>query len=990
MAKLRSALWAFVAMLLVHASLCSAQGVQTGTIRGGVRDQQDLPVPGVTVTVTSPALQGPRTAVTDTGGNFTVAALPAGQYQVAFELSGFAPLSRQTTVPLGLTVELNAVLRPGQVAEAVQVVAELPGPIATPVVGANFRHEEIENLATARTLEGIAQLAPAVTENTTNTNQIVIHGGFAFDNIFMINGVDVNDNLFATPNNLFIEDAIEETQVLTSGISAEYGRFTGGVINAITKSGGNRFSGTGRINFFNPAWTTETPFEESRGTKHVDAVNRKYETTFGGPIERDRLWFFLAGRYVKAQNQVTLMQTGIGLTSVDQNKRGEIKLTGKLRTNDTIQGGFFNDPRKRTNNSGFQSAVIDPRSEVDRENPNSYYYTNYHGVLGQNWLTEAQFSQRHLGFNKDGGTSTDIIDSPFFALNCACVYNAPYFDANDPQERNNRQLTGNVTGFWNGAGRHQSKGGYEFFRSQIKGGNSQSATGYVINADFLTTAGGPPARDSGGKLIPVFVPGESYLENYIATRGATLNIDNHSFFVQDHWTINARWSADIGTRFEHVRSEATGGIVGVNNYRIVPRLAAAFDVSGNGNHLVHVTYGQYSGRYNEVQIRANSPVANPIAITTVYQGPPGQGVNFAPGFNTANYPLTPANATVSDATQNVSLDSKMTSPLTHEFTTSYGLTLARGRGYGEVAYVYRKTGNIIEDFYTLSNGFTNVAVNGISAGRFTNRAYRDTDIAHREYHAMIFQSRYRVTDNWMINGHYTLQLKNDGNYEGEQTNQPAYVSIIGDYPEAFSAARNYPEGRLQDFQRSRLRTWTVYTFNMRQAGNLSLSGLWRVDSGRVYSLVARNQAITAQQRAILAAAGYPDVPSANGNHVFFAERGSEMFKGYGVLDTSINYDIPVFRTLRPWLKFDIYNLFNNRKLIAWNTTINQNRTGPLDNLGLATTYTKTATFGTATGNTLTNLGSTTINAYPLSYGGPDGDRATPGGRTFTIALGFRF
>ena len=100
----------------------------------------------------------------------------------------------------------------------------------------------------------------------------------------------------------------------------------------------------------------------------------------------------------------------------------------------------------------------------------------------------------------------------------------------------------------------------------------------------------------------------------------------------------------------------------------------------------------------------------------------------------------------------------------------------------------------------------------------------------------------------MINGHYTLQLKNDGNYEGEQTNQPAYVSIIGDYPEAFSAARNYPAGRLQDFQRSRLRTWTVYTFNMRQAGNLSLSGLWRVDSGRVYSLVARNQAITAQQR----------------------------------------------------------------------------------------------------------------------------------------------
>jgi len=570
------------------------------------------------------------------------------------------------------------------------------------------------------------------------------------------------------------------------------------------------------------------------------------------------------------------------------------------------------------------------------------------------------------------------------------VYNAPYFDATDPQERNNRQLTGNVTRFWTAAGHHQSKGGYEFFRSQLRGGNSQSSTSYVFNADFLTNAAGAPVLDTAGKIIPVFVPGESYLENYIATRGATLNIDNHSFYVQDHWTMNARWSADIGTRFEHVKSKATGGIVGVNNYRIVPRLAMAYDVRGNGNHIVHVTYGQYSGRYNEVQIRSNSPVANPLYIATVYQGPPGQGANFAAGFDPKNYPLTPANATVSDATQNVKLDADMTSPLTHEFSTSYGLNIRNGRGYAEAAYVYRKTNSIIEDFYTLANGFTNVIVNGINAGRFTNRVYTNTDIAHREYQGMTFQSRYRMTSNWMVNGHYTLQLKNNGNYEGEQSNQPAYVGIIGDYPEAFSSARNYPDGRLQDFQRSRLRAWTIYSWDMKQAGSLSFSGLWRVDSARVYSLVARNQAITAQQRAVLAAAGYPDVPAANGNHVFFADRGSESFKGYGLFDTSINYNVPVLRTLRPWVKFDVYNLFNNRKLIAWNTTVSQNRAGALDNLGLATTYTKAAAFGTATGNTLTNLGTTTINAYPLAFGGPDGDRATAGGRTFTMALGFRF
>ncbi len=71
----------------------------------------------------------------------------------------------------------------------------------------------------------------------------------------MVNGVDVNDNLYGSPQDLFIEDAIEETQVLTRGISAEYGRFTGGVVNAITKSGGNKFSGSFRVNFQNEQWT---------------------------------------------------------------------------------------------------------------------------------------------------------------------------------------------------------------------------------------------------------------------------------------------------------------------------------------------------------------------------------------------------------------------------------------------------------------------------------------------------------------------------------------------------------------------------------------------------------------------------------------------------------------------------------------------------------------------------------------------------------------
>jgi hypothetical protein len=273
-----------------------------------------------------------------------------------------------------------------------------------------------------------------------------------------------------------------------------------------------------------------------------------------------------------------------------------------------------------------------------------------------------------------------------------------------------------------------------------------------------------------------------------------------------------------------------------------------------------------------------------------------------------------------------------------------------------------------------------------SVGTYTNILFKnvDTSVAHRQYQAMVFQSQYRLRNNWSVNGHYTVQLQNDGNYEGEASGQPGNVSAIGDFPEAFPADRYYPDGRLQGFQRNRLRIWTIKNFGLGPVGDVSVSGLWRVEGERVYSDSIRNVGTTATQRAILAAAGYPDAPSQT-NIFFGGERGTLRFPGYGLLDLDINYNIPVFRSLRPWLKFDVYNLFNNQKLIGFNTTVAQNTAGPKDFTGLATTFTKGANYGKATGNTQTNLNYTGINTFPRAF-----DGAPAGGRTIRLAIGFRF
>jgi len=289
----------------------------------------------------------------------------------------------------------------------------------------------------------------------------------------------------------------------------------------------------------------------------------------------------------------------------------------------------------------------------------------------------------------------------------------------------------------------------------------------------------------------------------------------------------------------------------------------------------------------------------------------------------------------------------------------------------------------LEAFSTRADGTTHVVANGIDAGLVSNVVYRNSDLADRQYDGLALHTRHSFSNRWSVNGSYTLQLKNDGNYEGEGSGTPGATSRIGDYPEAFNAARNYPDGRLQAFQRHRLRLWSIYNMDMGRSGDASVSGMWRVDSARVYTLAARNQGLTSTQRGILAAAGYPDGPGPT--NVFFGDRGSQEFAGYGMLDMSFNYNVPVFRTLRPWVKLDVYNLFNNQKLIAWNTTISQDPASPKDSLGYATGYVKGAAFGTATGNAVTNLNLTTINAFPVAFSG-----ALPGGRTLQLALGFRF
>jgi hypothetical protein len=958
-----------MAVLLAPASV-AAQGQQAGAINGRVTSADRRAVPGARVTVSSPALQGPRTVVTDVNGHYAVPGLPPGPYSMTFQFDAMSTVTRRVDVPLGAAVVADQQLMLAPVTDRVEVRGAQPAPVSSPAGAVNLRADQLNLLPVGRTPFLAAELAPGLTDNTPNGSQVTVSGGFAYDNVFLMDGVDINDNVLGQPNNLFIEDAIAEVQVLTSGVSAEYGRFGGGVINVITKSGGNRASGGFRLNLTNPAWTAETPYETSRGTSRASKLSPTYEATLGGPIVRDRLWYFGGVRAERTTNASSFAQTGIPYTTRNENTRYEGKLTGTVSPGHTLQA-TYTDNKTDLRQPALGASSIDPATFTTPSTPNRLFAANWRGVLGSRTFATAQYSQKNWELQNAGGTTRAIVDSPFLTRGVLGVpanlqYNAPYFDSTDPEQRNNHQFTASGTRLASSprAGTHEVKAGFEYFRSTRVGGNSQSSTGYVFQTDYRLDAANAPAYDANGRLVPRFVPGTSRLQTWMPLRGSSIDIDTASVFVSDHWTAGARLTLDVGARYEHVRSNATGNISGARGSTLVPRLAASYSLTADGRTVVQSTYAHYAGKYNDVQFSRNSNVGNADRIVGQYTGPAGEGRDFAPGFDPANY------QTISGTfpTANVFFDDHLSSPLTREYSVAFARELGQG-GWGRVTYVNRHATNFVEDFITIDNGTTAIVRNGVNLGTFDNAVYRNSDLPRRDYQAVQFQSAYRFGSSLTVNGDWTLQIENDGTFEGEATSNPAIPSVIGDYPEIFVPSRNFPDGHLDDFQRHKVRVWALYGWNLGRVGRLDVSPLYRYNSARTYSLIA-TVPVSAQQ--IARNPGYARIPTSQ--TIFFGERGSQSLEDYHLVDLGLTYSVPVWQALRPWVKVEALNVLDNRTLVTWNTTVTADVAGPKDAFGLPLNYIKSASFGTAAG--------------PASYVRPRPGQ--DGGRTFILSAGLRF
>ncbi len=360
-------------MNLVCTLLCSAAvsvAQTTGDIAGTVTEPSGLALRGVTVESSSPSLQGTRMAVTGPEGAYRFPGLPPGLYRIRATLERFGPGEKTATVSLDSTATVNFTL---QVAarEEILVSGEIPlVDVTSTTTGTNYVNKVIVRLPVARNYADIVRANPGVNTDQGETQgrslALTIYGASSVENQWIVDGTNTTNVIKGMQGKAINNEFIQEVEVKTGAYQAEYGRALGGIINVITKSGGNEFHGDGFLYYDSFDWRARQQITDQDSITNVmqvaDYKRTDFGADFGGFFLKDRLWFFGAYDRVQTPAKVSRYISSVlvpntlkfPLDSTDSLYSG--KLTWNAAVGTTFVATVFADP---TTNSGAGAA--DPR-----------------------------------------------------------------------------------------------------------------------------------------------------------------------------------------------------------------------------------------------------------------------------------------------------------------------------------------------------------------------------------------------------------------------------------------------------------------------------------------------------------------------------------------------------------------------------------------------------------------------------------------------------
>lgn len=903
-------LWLVLVLLMVPA-LVLAQAQTTGRINGRVTDENGAPLPGATITVNNSALQLERTATTGSNGEFLFALLPTGNYEVTVTSEGRQPEVYRFRLGVGETVPVNAQLAPGQVVSEEITVTGVATALETTTIGENFDYEnEVEALPiTSRDIESVASLSPNISFGPT-PGTLSISGAPSFDTTVMLDGAEVSDPYFGSAPDLYLEDAVEEVQVLTSGVSARYGRFQGGVVNAITKSGSNEFEGTLRAELANEDWNSSSPFGEAR----EDELQETYQATLGGYIVKDRLWFFVGGRTIpETASASTTSGTRETITTAYNEDRWQAKIRGAISENHLVDLSYLKFDSESVDRPGLPAG--EARAIGARQDPRETLTASYQGVLGANTFLEFQATQKNVEINEGGDPSRG---DPFIEYFTSTVYNNGWWDFNDPSVRDNDTAALNLTHSLSteNLGSHTLEAGVQWVRSTTGGENRQSSTGYNLLA--LNTGDFYAGQGPDGRARFNFQSG--YMYRWVAVPlGGDQQLDNYAAYLQDGWTLN-KWRFDVGVRYDKYDGSGPLPQFNMNFDDFSPRLGVTYSFTPSWQ--LQATYGKYISRFNDNVANNATGVANAPRLEHLYTGPDLRNLTAEQVSQILrdNRFWTIVTAYIDPTQPTTYLADDISAPYADDYNLSIRHALPRNSGSVVLSYINREYKDLLDDFIgqvCSDQGFCEagdttsvVAPGGGAAFPLDSTVWANNDQAKREYEAITAVWDYRPTSRWQFSGNYTYS-KTQGNYEGEARNQPSSGSNIGNYP--LTSVDVAPYGYTDDDIRHRVNLLGSYSFDFNRAGALTLGSIVYYQSALPYSRTATVQYGRNP--------GYISGGNAPGTYTrFFSERGAFRFNDWWQLDLSARYELPIFSDFNVFLKLAVTNVLDNDELRSWQTT----------------------------------------------------------------------
>ena len=640
---MKSRIFMVLAALLCFAVSAISQ-TNLGTITGRVEDSSAARIPGVTITVTGPAIAGQRDLITDEGGNYRFSNMPVGTYTVKFELPGFKTLIREgIIVQAGVSTTVNPQLEVATVAETVTVTGESPVvDLEQAKIGVNFGSAVKDNVVNARNYWALLAQAPGLKTTTpdvggsTMGSQVGYRSyGVSGQNQVYLDGVNLTEG--NNGGSLYGDyGSWEEVNVSSAGNSAET-RTAGSAVNAVVRTGSNQFRGTGLFAYEGSNFQANNFTENLKktGLGAGDKFEKYHDTNvdFGGPIKKDKFWFYSSFRREYSGLSTGMRQSGgkayvlpaSGIApdlcaqlpcanTVDGAAQGAIfysrltnltsKLTYQINSSNTLSatGNIRKKFQPLRGGSGANAKNVNPESSQQQQ---SWFHTfTVQWTSTINTRSTLNVSLNNFGYhwvNLRNSTTPRITDrAATSTLTGGYTQGAHIRDLNANRRWHEDAV---FSTFFNAAGSHNLKVGYEYLWEDYRG-----STGGYPDHILYSFNNGKPDR------ITVYNTPVQWQQNGM--------IDN-SLFLQDKWDVTRKLTLNLGFRFDRydvfnpaqVRESALGnpfnsapdisGLASFGNKQWdrqpikvfsmgVPRFSMIYDVFGNGKTAIKASYGLFS------------------------------------------------------------------------------------------------------------------------------------------------------------------------------------------------------------------------------------------------------------------------------------------------------------------------------------------------------------------------------------------------------------